>query len=152
MTTLSISIQDADNSTIIVNEANITQIVVDGVVFTSANWVYSSGVFTVVLDTSSWDIGTGVYDVSVTTSSTPKLYNNGAATVTLQIRQHNLGISINPPASTPWSWMTDVSFTLIDLDNTSLSVGPTNITQVVIAGVVYTSSNWTCWNDGSASY
>ncbi|MDF1539175.1 MAG: hypothetical protein P1Q69_09745, partial [Candidatus Thorarchaeota archaeon] len=163
-TTISITIQDLDNIANIIDEANITQIIVDGNVFTASSWIYSSGKFTVLLDTSDWSIGSASYDIDVVTSSTPKVYNDGFSTVTLEIREHNMGISISLPSPTPWSWKTNISFTLIDLDNTSLLIDSANITQISIAGFIFTSSNWkysagvfTCtidtssWNIGSSS-
>jgi hypothetical protein len=166
MTTISITLQDLDNGSIQINEANITQITIGAQSFTSSDWSYAAGVFTLTLDTSNWAIGSGAYQVSVTTASAPsKAYADGTSSVTVTIRAHNIGILISPPVATPWSWTTDVSFTLTDLDNGSLSINEANITQVVIAGQVFTSANWiysagtfTCivdtsnWDIGSASY
>jgi hypothetical protein len=166
MTTISITVVDLDNGSLLINEANFTQISIGANVFTSADWSYAAGVFTVTLDTSSWSIGSAAYAVSVTTASAPsKAYADGTSSVTVTIRAHNIGISLSPPASTPWSWVTDISFTLIDLDNGSITVNEANITQVVIAGQVFTSAEWnfaastfTCtvdtsdWAIGSASY
>ncbi|MFW9850211.1 MAG: hypothetical protein ACFFF4_13825, partial [Candidatus Thorarchaeota archaeon] len=165
MTTISITIQDLDNSSILINEANITQITIGAQIFTSVDWSYAAGVFTITLDTSSWSIGSAAYGVAVTTATAPsKAYADGSSSVTVTIRAHNIGISISPPASTPWGWVTDVSFTLIDLDNGSITINEANITQVVIAGQVFTSAEWsyaagtfTCtvntsnWAIGSAS-
>ncbi|MFW9954462.1 MAG: hypothetical protein ACFFD3_07910, partial [Candidatus Thorarchaeota archaeon] len=166
MTTVTITLQDLDNLSLTVSEANITQVQIGIQVFTASSWSYDTGVITILFDTRNWAIGSGSYQVSVTTTSAPvKAYSNGVSSVTVTIRAHNIGISLIPPASTPWSWNTDVSFTLIDLDNTSLSVNEANITQVAVAGQIFTASNWsyssgtfTCivdtsnWVIGSASY
>ncbi|MFW9918608.1 MAG: hypothetical protein ACFFED_03345, partial [Candidatus Thorarchaeota archaeon] len=143
-TTLDITIIDLDNESFIVNEANITQIVVAGYVFTSSSWSYSAGVFTVVVDTSDWVIGTGSYAVAVTTAIAPiKMYNDRTSSVTIEIRAHLIGITVTTPSATPWSWKTNISFSLIDLDNTSLSINEGNVSQVIIAGQTFTSANWT---------
>ncbi len=164
-TTVDISISDLDNESLTVSEANITQILVAGQTFTSSEWTYISGTFTVVVDTSMWTIGTGTYAVSVTTIVGPKLYADGAASVKIQIRSHLLSLTVTSPPGTAWSWMTNVSFSVLDVDNASLTISEANFTQISIAGQLFTSLNWiysagqfTCtldtsaWGIGSAFY
>ena len=142
-TSVEISISDLDNESITISEANITQILVAGQTFTSSDWTYDAGVFTVVVDTSLWTIGTGIYAVSVTTATAPKLYADGAATVKIQIRSHLLSLTVTTPPGTAWSWMTNVSFSVLDVDNASLTISENNFTQISIAGQLFTPLNWT---------
>ncbi len=165
-TTVTIRVIDFDNESLIINEGNVTEIIVAGQTFTSLSWIYNNGNFTVVVDTSTWQIGTSSRSVSVKTATgPPKMYNDRTSSVTIEIRGHLVGIIVTTPSATPWSWNTDISFTLIDLDNSSLEISEGNITQVTIAGQVFTSSNWTfnagtfsctvntsAWSIGSAFY
>ncbi|MHA1934461.1 MAG: hypothetical protein ACW97A_04190, partial [Candidatus Thorarchaeota archaeon] len=164
-TDIQVTLTDLDNASLLINEANVTQITIDGNTFTFADWTYAAGTFSFVLDTSGWSIGSNIYTVSVSTAAAPKTHFDGEGSVTIEIRQHLLGLLINPPASTPWSWTTNVVVTITDLDNSSLPVSQANISQIVISGVIFTSSNWsyssstfTCildtsnWNIGSGTY
>ncbi|MHA2424881.1 MAG: hypothetical protein ACXAEF_08840, partial [Candidatus Thorarchaeota archaeon] len=143
MTNVSVTLIDADNSSSLVNEANVTQIVIAGQTFTAADWTYSSGVFYMLVDTSTWSIGTSSHQVIVSTATVPsRTYYDGISSVTIQIRNHLLGVSVAPPTPTPWSWMTTISITVVDLDNGSLLINEANFTQISIGVNVFTSADW----------
>jgi hypothetical protein len=144
-TSLTIALTDLDNSTLSVPPGNVSRIEIAGQVFTSDNWTYSETdrVFIILVDTSYWAIGKEKHTVTVVTTSSPRFYDNAETSVSIEIRAHYISLSISPPSATPWSWTTEVVVTITDLDNSSLLVTPANISQIVIAGVTFTSTNWT---------
>jgi len=155
-TWISVSTVNTDNSSIVLSENNISLIQVESAfgiqVFTSSNWTYSdsSGYAKVALylDTSAWDIGSHSVTVTVTTSGTglSKFFDDGTTEFEMTIRAHDMGVSVDPLTETPWTWKTNVSVRLTDLDNSTLAVGPDNVTQIVVAGQTFASSDWTYSN------
>ncbi|TXT57303.1 MAG: hypothetical protein BAJATHORv1_10001 [Candidatus Thorarchaeota archaeon] len=144
-TNITVSLTDLDNLGNTVSENNVTGIIIDGIIFTSSNWTYSSGSFIMTLNTTDWTIGSGTYSVSVTTNdSVQKFYSDGSTNVVIEIASHDLLVDVTRPQATPWSDNTTIAIQLGDANNASLVISSDNITQIVIDGQIFTS--WTYSN------
>ncbi|TXT55092.1 MAG: exported protein of unknown function, partial [Candidatus Thorarchaeota archaeon] len=152
-TYINVSIVDTDNSSLIISENNITSLVVTSTFGTQTfvpgvNLTYSStpGYATVVfgLETNVWDVGTESVDIQVITagSGLSKFFDNGNSPVDVNIRSHDIRVTVNQPPETPWSWRTQISLTVTDLDNSTIEVNPGNITSIEVAGQTFTSTDW----------
>jgi hypothetical protein len=141
-TSTSVTISDLDNSSITVNPGNVSSITIAGQTFTSADWSYSAGTFTVLLDTSAWGIGSILYDVDVATAGGPKVFMDGSSNVRVTIRSHNIGVVVTPPGPVAWGQNITIVVEVRDLDNASIIVPEGNLTSLVIGSETFTSSDW----------
>ncbi|MBD3187511.1 hypothetical protein GF325_11820, partial [Candidatus Bathyarchaeota archaeon] len=142
-----ISVEDAIESTALL-EAGVSSITLTAgtlvETFTSANWTFNAGDFSMNLSTNMLSVGR--YDVQVQVETDPTYFENGTAVLPIWIVPHDVLVSITPIAPIPFEENTTVEIEVFDLV-TSLPIEEANITEftLLVNGVTtwYDGSNWT---------
>ncbi|MHA1997181.1 MAG: hypothetical protein ACTSU9_03625, partial [Promethearchaeota archaeon] len=129
---LEISIVDLITSTS-VTEANISAIQLDinGTVtwYDASNWTYSSGIIGINLSTGSLSIDS--YQLSAVVTLDGTYFYNSTDSIPFNIRERMVDWIVYPQLGTPEGFTTNLTFSLIDLDDPSFAYIPnTQVTGV----------------------
>ncbi|MFO7835020.1 MAG: hypothetical protein R6V83_00045 [Candidatus Thorarchaeota archaeon] len=158
-TTVDVTITDLDNESNVVPLAQIDFLTVNGTTYTSSDFSYDAGTFSLTLYTADKSIGKYLFVFEVSFVDPIKNYTDSSTTGSVSIVSHSISVEAIRPASTPWSDNTSVRIRIFDISDSSTIISSDNVTKIVIDGQeittwAYDNGNFTVivdtddWNVG----